>query len=225
MPFVADAQSFNVDVDVEFAPPQLGGGVPSSSFGAAANQPGVWHRLYYGWGAENLTDIHGNVTSVQISDANGGSGSAYNVPINTGDFALLLNDARDTGRFGESFSFSLSGLTNGPYKVYVYAVAVQTVTQALPARTRVTQSINPGDQIITGPMPGNSFAQGITHSIHDVIASNGSLDIQVMGDNPLGSNINGFQIVQVPEPQQIISFSIPSLIVIGQVFRSRKGGT
>ncbi|MFY9235053.1 MAG: hypothetical protein WAO58_11420 [Fimbriimonadaceae bacterium] len=32
------AQSFNIDADNEFAPPELGGGVPDDSFGAAANQ-------------------------------------------------------------------------------------------------------------------------------------------------------------------------------------------
>ncbi|OWY58675.1 hypothetical protein B7486_78695, partial [cyanobacterium TDX16] len=59
-------------------------------------------------------------------------------------------------------------------------------------------SITPNPQTITGTMPGNSFVLLRTHSIHDVLVSNGVIQIRASGT--LAEVVNGFQIVSVPEP-------------------------
>src|SRR5687767_14054893 len=53
----ASAQSFNVDIDQTGSNPALGQGVPSSAFGAVANQPGVWNSYVATSAAVPLVDL------------------------------------------------------------------------------------------------------------------------------------------------------------------------
>ena len=112
---LASAQSLNIDVGVTFP-------VPSSTFGAAAAQPGVWNSVDAGQaGATALVDLAGVATGVTIQRSNGsGSEMSWNNPGTNGDDAALMDDGDDPGL---GSTWRISGLAAGDYEVTVYAWA------------------------------------------------------------------------------------------------------
>ena len=66
--------------------------------------------------------------------------------------------------------------------------------------------------VVTGPMPGNAFEEGITHSVHELLLTSTSFDVLLSNhqQGPPNASVNGFQIVAVPEPVSltVLSFGI-----------------
>src|SRR5688572_27371175 len=91
----AYAQSFNIDLDAFFGTPETGNGAPSPEFGAAAGQLGLWNRIsMVAGGTIPIHDTAGAFTGATMHVfGTFGDGIGFNNPTNTGDFALLLNDA------------------------------------------------------------------------------------------------------------------------------------
>jgi hypothetical protein len=211
----ANAQSFNVDVDISNGNPLGGAGAPSSAFGAAANQPGVWNALpaqtISGFG---LLDLQGNATSVSASCVGSGGAVGFNNPGNTGDFNFLLNDADRIGT--GSLRYTLSNLANGFYRIFTYSVR-PNVTQGSSDITVAGATIPTVH--VAGVMPGNSFILGVTHAIHEVNVTNGTL--QIRADGSPNDYINGFQIVSVPEPTPVIALTA-LLILVWLPLKSRR---
>lgn len=202
---LAQAQYFNIDVDQPGLNPPLGMGAPSSAFGAAAGQPGFWNTLSgVSYGPLALQDLAGNSTGVQVSVSASYSvlsDLAYNNPANTGDYALLLNDAEQVGSLstGGTLTFTFTGIANGTYSIYTYACMSQGLTSLAEVSVPGSTTFNP--QIVTGPMTGNAFALGITHSIHTIAVTGNTF--QVVVNAPVvaanqGTYVNGFQIVPAP---------------------------
>ena len=205
---LASAQSIYVDFDIGSGTPQIGAGAPSSGFGGAAGVPGQWNRLFRDdGGPASFFDVNGAATNVVMTWTGSAGGIGFNNPINTGDYALLLNDAKAVGSGG--LNLTISGLTPGLYRIFTYAVKPQ-------GEAWTTQITVPGSAqgivAVTGPMPGNQLIPGITHSIHDIQLTGGPLTIQAAENWP-GSYVNGFQILAVPEPTTIsvIAFSLAAL--------------
>lgn len=204
------AQSFNVDLDIFFGNSQVGNGAPSSGFGGAANDPGYWNRFDAGGYSDpkNLFGLDGSLTSVQLLATGGlGSSGGYNNSSNTGDYALLMNDFV---RVNSEIDFHFTGLVPGQYDVYTYAVNPD------PMRVYEQVTITGADdpiQYVSGPMPGNQFVQGVTHTVHDINLTGDSFVIQVSGPWP-NSVVNGFQIVAVPEPASflLLAAGLPVLL-------------
>ena len=201
----APAQSFNIDLDIGVGDATIGNGAPSSAFPGAAGQAGFWNTVTAN-GPHNLTalfGLDGGLTGVHMQ-ATGGIGGAlgYNNPLNTGDYALLLNDSADVGN---EVDYHFSGLIPGHYLIYTYAVKEN------PPNVRATVTV-PGAtipvQTVAGPMPGNTFMLGVTHSVHDLQQTGTSFEIEVSGSGPPNPQVNGFQIVAVPEPATLSAFSI-----------------
>lgn len=193
---ISAAQSFNVDLDVMAGDPVAGNGAPSSSFGGAAGQPGLWNRVNcVTAGPIPLFDTSGSLTGTVLTVTGFGSGGGSNLPINTGDYALLLNDYADI--FG-SLTYTLTGITLGSYEIYTYAVNASGFTSPVPVHISVTGGIE-GVLTVTGPMPGNSFANQITHAVHHSNLMTNTLQIRLEGSAP-HAKVNGFQVVAVPEP-------------------------
>lgn len=121
---------------------------------------------------------------------------------NSGDHALLLNDAAQVGTLiqGGDLTYSFRGLTEGLYEVYTYAVNVAGFVIDTPVL--IPQGDEPRVQVVTGPMPGNSFEYLITHSKHRVTISTSGY-FQVIFEQPPAEKtnqcVNGFQIASVPE--------------------------
>lgn len=223
----AQGQSFNIDIDIGFGDPGLGNGAPSSSFGAAAGQPGYWNRLGYGGNAQSVRDLGGNLTNVQMSYTTGkagsGGGGAHRFKANTGDYALLLNDAVSVAPLvdGGSLTYLFSGLVPGAYMVFTYAVNIHGVFIATPVE--VFNGF-PAVEVVTGPMPGNSFQHLITHSVHTVdVDQSGEIRVRIV--QPPGSlnsmDINGFQVAMVPEPGTL--FAIVFGILVFGACRLQRG--
>lgn len=191
---LAAAQYFNIDIDV-------GSGVPSAAFGAAAGQVGHWNAIGYSTGPTQLSNLAGSLTGVSVSLASTGigySGGWWSNPINTGDYAALLNDAADTSP-GQTLTFTFTGLASGQYTIYTYAVAPNNGT---PTQTVGVSNQIGGAQFVTGPMPGNSFAQGLTHAINVSNVTSGTMVVSIASASNV--YVNGFQIVPSPGPGALL---------------------
>lgn len=192
---------FNIDLDESFAPPELGGGAPSSAFGAAAYQPGFWNAIAAsGNPTLQLHGLAGQLTNVTITGPAGGSGGGDNFPGNTGDYALLLNDGN---LVGSTNSWMFAGVPSGDYDVYVYAVNPSNRTN--PTAVHVTGA---PVAYVNGPMPGNQFILGQTHCIEEISVTSGTFTISVDRGSNFSSYVNGFQIVPVPEPATLAGLGI-----------------
>ena len=208
----ASGQSFNIDLDSFFGDPQSGNGAPSANFGGAANQPGYWNRIHAGENAPvTLRDLQGSPSQVSYhlyegSGIGGGSGTT----INSGNYALLLHDY---ARVPDLMRFRFSGLDSGRYQVFTYAVDATGATRIADVTitdSRSTVTLLSGQ----GPMPGNQFALGITHSEHSVLLTSSTLEIEVRNHipGPPNASVNGFQIVAVPEPASLSILGLGAII-------------
>ena len=201
----ARAQSMNIDLDIFAGDPSNGNGAPSPAFAGAAGQPGYWNRLRAGSSfPQSIADTSGHTTGIQFSIPIGaGSSGGSNFPINSGDYALLLNDY---ARVPDLMVFRFTGMRPGQYRIYTYAV--DAVGFSFPALVSIAGSSTP-TQRVTGPMPGNTFVRGITHSVHELLLSASTFEIEVRNEviGPPNSSVNGFQIVAVPEPASLTVLS------------------
>jgi len=199
----AVAQSYNIDFDMFTSSPPKGGGVPSEFFGAAANQIGAWNSILpTSAGPLSLFDITGSATSATLSASSpdGLDGIAFNNPANTGDFALLFNDAASIGSLldGGTRTQTFNGLIDGLYTVYTYGSPPQGTAGEL--HINIPGSAE-GSLTTSGAMTPNTFELGVTHVIHTIQVVNGSFTIELinMPGSP-GAYINGMQLVLIPAP-------------------------
>jgi hypothetical protein len=164
-----------------------------------------------------------SVTVTLVSEIGGVFGVAYPSPGNTGDFARLLNDAASVGTVvaGGRYVYTFAGVSAGIYDLFTYAVNVVGHVVAVPVT--VPESIGMQTQVVTGPMPGDAFALGVTHSIHRVVVASGAT-FRAIVEMPAGAtehyNVNGFQLAAVPEQGTLATFCGWVLLLLIQ--RSRK---
>lgn len=186
--------SYNIDLDSGVGSAESGNGAPSNSFGAAADQPGLWNRVNcVSDGPSNLFDLSGTNRGVFMTVDDAGSGGGSGWAGNSGDYALLLNDY---ATIRSPMTYRVTGLETGSYKIFTYAVNASG--HSVGVNVSVDESSDPL-QVVTGPMPGDRFEYLVTHSIHYVSDLRGDLIIRLSGPWPR-SQVNGFQIVAVPEP-------------------------
>jgi|CXWL01.1.fsa_nt_gi hypothetical protein len=196
------AQSFSVDMNSTFASPPLGGGIPDPSFGGAAGVPGVWNRISAAdFGTNLLLGLDGNLTTVSLIGPSGGGGAGAFIQQNTGNWAALLNDAREVGIAGSVLNFRIEGLTNGTYRLFSYVASINLPYSTNLAKVSVVQA-STAPQFTSGDMPGNQFVQGVTHTVHDLIVTNGTVNVSIE-TMVYGSYFNGLQLVAVPEPSTL----------------------
>ncbi len=194
----AAAQAFNIDIGDNVLYP-----VPSSSYGAAAGQAGVWNGI----GAltpvtGTLTDINGNATAVTYSGV-GGIPVEWNNNHTFGDDQNLMDDANDPGLVG---TWTFSGLLPGVYRVYTYAWAPDNIL--FRASVSVAGSPDPL-QIEGGLWPAGGLTQGVTHAVHRVILSGGQDLVITVAEVVQFGTLNGLQIV--PETGEFASYCHPGV--------------
>jgi len=203
---LAAAQSFNIDVGDD-----PGGGLfglPASTFGAAAAQPGFWNGLTDGaagvnvppptsvlWYVGTLSDLTGTPTSVTTScQMNATSNSVGDFetdnPGTSGDDQALMDDCADVGAPPATATWTISGLQNGVYDVYCYAWAPDNSSFI----TRVNLGGN--QQTSGGPWPGG-YVLGTTHTRHTTTVTTGTITITISTVSGFGS-CNGIQLKQAP---------------------------
>jgi hypothetical protein len=197
-----------LDVDIFFGPRSVGTGLPSPSFGAAAEQPGYWNFVSAtGPGPVKLRDLSNRVTPVTYRAWGGvGTGIGWRNPrIDLGeandDFWLLMGDAGNIGPPEADHQLFpppplwviwFEGLEPGLYEVYTYAV--RPLPQYVPVEVTVPGALNENPQLCTGPMPSDwQFRRGITHALHRVWAVGGVIQVRLTGPWP-HSYVNGLQL-------------------------------
>jgi hypothetical protein len=194
----ASAQSLNVDLGINTVFP-----LPSSTYGAAAGQPGTWN----GVSAQTpppppaaLVGLSGSATSVTLSFTGGDGNFAFDNPMTNGDDDSFMDDAQDVGAAGIGTStWTFNGLANGTYVVYTYAWAPDMATYR--TNVSVAGSSDPM-QTVGGAWP-NGFSLGVTHALHHVTVTSGSISVTVAtaGSPSDGfGTLNGFQVKSTGSP-------------------------
>lgn len=218
----ARGQSLNIDLDIFAGPPESGNGSPGPGFGGAAGQPGFWNRVDAAGPSQAtvLAGLDGSpATATLVATGGIGSSGGSGYQGNTGDFRALLNDYARLD--GGAIQYRFSGMLRGRYLIYTYAV--DAGGQVIPAEVWVPGSSTPNPRIVTGPMPGNAFAEGITHSVHELELTAGSFEIILRNhfQGPPNASVNGFQIVAaVPEPTTLVCCMV-GLALMGRRRRRR----
>jgi len=188
------AQSFNIDIGGN---PVMGApfGVPESTFGAAAERPGVWNLI----GAISskpvaLVNLEGQSTLVSCARSDQiGRLFMYANPNATGNFESLMCDGDCAGMVGVTHSYTITGLAPATYTVFTYAWSPFDPNNR--TLIDIPNSINPNPQIVGGALAGtDTFTLGVTHAMHVIkVAPGGVLTINFTGSTGVGI-VNGFQI-------------------------------
>src|SRR5687767_2346740 len=109
----AHAQSLNIDFGSEFA-------APSSAYGAAASQPGVWNHIVSTGLTPGLSLLSGAGSGVSITVTTDTMTGFF--PAGGSDTGLLRGDNFFTSSTsGTQWNVTLSSLANGLYDVYYYS--------------------------------------------------------------------------------------------------------
>lgn len=189
----AAAQSFNIDVG------SLSLGVPGASYGAGANQPGVWNGIDAGSAGTSfvLDDLAGTPTAVEVSyTLVGGLGNfGFDNAATTGDDDLLLDDLMDVGTGFDNTVWTFTNLTPGAiYDVYTYSWAPDART-AFKSRVDVTGAAEgvlvsggflwPGDHVL-----GRHF---VRHNV--TVPGTGEIVVTVTPEQN-NASLNGFQLTE-----------------------------
>lgn len=187
----AIAQDFNLD----FQSPTSTHGVPSATYGAAANRPGTWQKIDADF-TSGLTAIDGGSTAVDLRilsqmgyffDGNNGGTS--------GDDDALLDD---THQAYPDVTYRFENLTPGHYRVYT--IGLEIFNNAFAWEIHAPTSLQ-GTYDLWGQWGGG---YGVTRSyvIHDVFVQDGTLQIIGVSKEPLHDNsqVSGMQLVLVDEP-------------------------
>ncbi|MDL1927802.1 PEP-CTERM sorting domain-containing protein, partial [Fimbriimonadia bacterium ATM] len=219
----AASLGWNVDFDNRGAPPEVGGGLPSDLFGAASGQAGRWNGVpATAGGIWPLVDVFGNANGVQYhGEGMSGFGGGYNDPYNVGDYRLLMNDSTQISTHNWFF---LTGVPNGRYQVWTYAASVSG--RYVPFEIWVSgAAAGQNPQVVTGPAPPNQFEYLVTHGIHDIEVTDGTIRWDLINDPfIIGANVNGFQVVPIPEPASLIAMggALAALLIRKGRFRPRR---
>lgn len=161
-------QSINIDY-------QDLSGAPGPGY-AAAGLPGVWNALTAGPGTpQALVDLKGRPVAVTVTH-DVGFALAFDDPGTFADDQGLMDDG--LGDMGDvQMTLWFDGLIDGAYEVITYAWTPDGANDM----TLVTvESDLPGAQIAGGPWPG-ALENGVTHVIHEVEVTGGTLAIGVVG--------------------------------------------
>ena len=173
------AQSFNID----------GGDpatAPSSAYGAAAMQPGLWNDFPANVIGQPVTGLLGAPTGVTVTNVALGDHSSDNAGT-SGDDELLMDDF-----LCEPSVVTISGLNPDTYTVYTYAWAPDNA--AFSTEVCVTNSPEL-PQVCGGAWP-NGHMLGVTYTLHTVVvdAMNPNIEIFLVASFVFAT-LNGIQIV------------------------------
>jgi hypothetical protein len=177
----ASSQSFNIDFGDNVTL-----GIPSSTYGAASGQAGVWNDCI---GDMPLADLAGNPTGVTIALVGVDTPYGFDELCTAGEDEMLLDDIMYTG--GTTGYFLLTGLADGSYEVYTYAKAPDSNVFF----TDVTIAGSAEGTLTVGGDFCAGFIHLATHAVHhvDVVGGNAQIDVAV---NAEYTSMNGMQIIQ-----------------------------
>jgi len=203
----ASAAQAQTNINIDFG--NLGGSPPASYAGAGSG--GIWNVVAALGAAPTggFVDINGNPTGLIITS----SQELFDVRANHGlpsipqpDNSLLSDYLCGTsGRLTLTFS----GLSPGNFKVITYVTVDTTPVDAVP--TTVTPFGNPA---LAAEIEGwweEGLAEGMTHSVHELLLPSGSFTLQLSVDDDACAN--GIQLIALPEPALASVLSAGMLVV------------
>ncbi len=169
----ATAQSFNIDLNVGSG---AGAGAPTSAFGGAAAQPGVWNSVTSASPlAVGLLDLNGNLSAATLSRASNGFFANKPHSLTSGDTERLLDDVQ-VAQGNETLTYTFNNLAAGTYLLYTYG---GEVSYGAATRVTVTGSMGVDIQSVDGDN-SNSLFPGRSFTIHGkTVAAGGSLTVVV----------------------------------------------
>jgi hypothetical protein len=173
------AQAINLDIG-------RANGAPTSAYGAASAQPGVWNRLVVPGGGP-LVDTNGQPTGASVSTlVQQDFTFTEDNPLTSGDDELLL----DAGHDG-ALTIQFLGLQAGDYFVTTYAFAPDNPVNY---RTNVAVQGSPDPaQVVGGADWSGAHVLGVTHARHRASVTSGSLVVVCTVEN-LYATVNGVQL-------------------------------
>jgi len=196
----AHGQNFNIDVGViDGSGPHSG--PPASTFGGAGGQTGDWFHTGGSISWTNLPDINGDATTADLSCSGLTTMSWFDNPDISGNYELLMGDWA-TVTNGNTVTYTFTQLDRGVYSVYTYAAST------LNATARVSVAVSGADesaQTVGGDITSNTFTPGLTHALHHVHTTTGSIHIVISGTVSNGG-VNGIQLIYhgAPWPRMFV---------------------
>jgi hypothetical protein len=190
---MAQAQSFNIDIDSNFAGTWQG--APTAAFGAGASQPGTWNAWQVSVTQTNfpLVGLNGSATIVTISAstiAAGNPGFAFDNAGTTGDVQLLMDDGYDLSG-ADIRSVTIAGLAAGTYDVFSYGWAPDVPGADLTDITIEGNLLTAGSAF-GSPPPFENPGHFVMHTV--TVSAGGSIVITANGNGLSFGTLNGLQI-------------------------------
>ncbi len=167
-PAVVFAQSVNIDYGD-------GPGAPTADY-AAAGLPGVWNAIAGGPDMpQPLVALNGRTIAATVT-YNLTAPTTFDDPATSGNDERLLDDG--LGLLGDvPMNMAFEGLVNSMYEVTTYG---WTPTMPSDSTLVILNEDYTVGLIVGGPWPGG-FKQGVTHVVHEVEVSNGTMTISALG--------------------------------------------
>jgi len=208
------AQSINIDFGTA-------AGVPSSDYGAAAGQPGVWNGLTGEYVLHPLVGLDGTPINATMEFSSVIADTVWSDdPATLDDDERLLDDYLQIG--GDIIGAILfSGLDNGPYELVAY---LWDQTPALiGTHIWVCPPFRPGSSSIgvfsSEPWVG-TFDEGVTHGVLSTEVTDGTLCLAPVVPGGLygggDGSINGMQLTLVPEPATLMLAGAGGLVLMAR---------
>lgn len=198
---LASAQSFNIDLFGN-SPAT----VPSSSFGAASGQTGVWNALTCTSctsQANALLDLAGQPTSVTLQVLNSATTiDTCNDASLSADEVALLKSGRVVTPLWDEPTFRLSGLQPATYDLYVY-VGAPCGSQAGPSRISVSYfSVNTPIEVqsVAGVASSGTYEFRGNYARFRLAAQAGqNLNVDLTGTTFTTFDVQGIQLVMLTD--------------------------
>jgi hypothetical protein len=210
---LAFGQSLNIDINRTTG---TGSGVSASSYGAASGQTGTWNSVVPSIaGATTLLDLVGANSGVTITRTGNSSSSASSASTGAAstDYSRLVYDYSDLFGPSDTVTYTLNGMDQGLYRMFVYACipgAAGFYTDGFGSTVYhgSTVSVNVGGASVgssttSGPVVGNVFQRGVTHSVFNMPVGAGAPAVTVTAFPSDGSYfaakaaVNGMQLVKI----------------------------
>ena len=184
----AQAQDFNIDFGDNI--------VPSATYGAGINQPGVWNA-WNGVGVFSPVDLSGAPTGVLVSVSGSATAGSWNWPGTTGNDEVLIDDYLNAPLgVASAITLTLQNLAPGLYETFTYGWFPFNVPSSQtgiwnPASTDPF-SICGGAWNVTLAATPQAWTK---HRLY--VSAGGSLSIMAYSVQ-LGGALNGIQVRHVP---------------------------
>jgi|GEM_PF-3918601 len=197
----AGGAEFGLNIDVQ--PGNLIFSTPSSSYGAAAGQPGRWNVVTNTAGSTSLLNLDGVPSGVIVDNVVGGGGTTFCVSggLDVNWNRLMCDQQANAASVVNGVRYEFFGLPVGTYDVYVYAVP--TGESFVPSATirLFVDGVQQDSTFVSGTVTTQVLDEGRTHGVLQITVDDPTEEVRltiVAGGGEFGStaHLNGIQFVR-----------------------------